>query len=289
MKYIPINVKKWIGIGTGGLIGIFLVWLFLQQPSHNRDWEIGQEKLPYMFLDNGVLTIENFRNFYWYNGGDADITYEMRTFDFDKMETVDVFISHFDEFEGLAHIFVSFGFSDGEYVVISLETRRERNEEFSPFWGMLRQFEIIYVVGSERDIVGLRTDVRDERIYLYETIATPERARALFLQLMYDVNAVYETPKIYNTLMRNCTNEITRRVEDISEVDFPLTWKMILPGYFDEVLYDMELIDTQGDFYEVKLRHHINNSAVNRNNPQYSRQLRQSFSSSHMIRVPIVK
>jgi hypothetical protein len=64
----------------------------------------------------------------------AQTRYETRTFDLAKLEGVDVFISHFDDFEGLAHIFLSFGFSDGEQVVVSLETRREADEEFSPSW-----------------------------------------------------------------------------------------------------------------------------------------------------------
>lgn len=237
------------------------VWLWIQQPSHDRIWERGQDTLPRIMRDGDTVTIHNYRDFHWTSPEEETPTnYTTKTLDYSLLETVDIFISHFDDFEGIAHIFVSFGFSDGEHVVISLETRREVGEAFSPLLGILRQFEIIYVVGSEPDIVGLRTHTRGERVYLYPTIASKEKSQALFDALTAEVNAIYHTPRTYNTLLRNCTNEITRQVERISSVKFPLTWKTVLPGYFDEVLYDMNLIqhnDSYSDFETFKESHRI--------------------------------
>jgi hypothetical protein len=187
---------------------------------------------------------------------------------------VDVLISHFDEFEGLAHIFLSFGFSDGRHIVVSMETRREKGEEFSPVLGVLRQFEIVYVVGSEADIVGVRTDIRDERVYLYRSVASPKQARDLLLGIAGDVNGIFAQPRMYNTITANCTNVLTRRVEDISPVQFPLTWKTLLPGYFDEVLSEMGLIPSLGDFAETKRHSLIDNASVDRLSPQYEYELR---------------
>lgn len=260
------------------LLLIFLMLTIIFRPSHNREWELGQETLPYIHMsEEGVVTIEGFRNFNWQDELRAIPQYEIRTFTLDDISSVDVLISHFDDFEGLAHIFLSFGLTSGEHIVISLETRREKGETFSPILGILRQFEIIYVVGSEQDIIGVRTDERNERVYLYPTIASKEQARALFLLLAHDVNGVYEKPRMYNTLTHNCTNEITRRVEDMSEVNFPLTWKTILPGYFDEVLYGEGIVDTHGSFEEVKARHLIDNTRVSRFAPTYSADLRASI------------
>jgi hypothetical protein len=210
----------------------------------------------------------------------ADIQYETRSFDLDQMSGVDVIISHFDDFEGLAHIFLSFGFTDGNQVVVSLETRRESDESFSPLLGILRQYEMIYVVGSEKDVVGVRTGHRDERVYLYPTKATPEQARRLFDLLAVKINDVYNAPTMYNTLTNNCTNELTRSVEEMSDIDFPLTWKTILPGYFDEVLYDLELIDGEGTFSAVKDRHLIDNTQVDVTSETYRADLRRSLSAS---------
>ena len=264
------------GIFFGIVLSVWILMVVIFRPSHDREWELGQERLPRFLFQDSRVTIENFRNFDWKGEGIADVRYETREFDLDDITGVDVFISHFDDFEGLAHIFLSFGFSDGRHIVVSLETRREKGEEFSPILGVLRQFEIIYVVGSEADIVGLRTDIRDERVYLYRTIASPEKSRDLLLKIAEDVNEIYRKPRIYNTLTHNCTNELTRRVEDISDVKFPLTWKTVLPGYFDEVLYEMGLIPSSQDFMEIKKQNLINNDSVNRSNPRYEYELRST-------------
>jgi hypothetical protein len=266
------------------LFGVLLFWAFfhlvlviLFQPSHEREWELGQEMLPHiLFEDDDLVTINSFRNFDWQDDGSAFTQYETRSFSLNDMDSVDVLISHFDDFEGLAHIFLSFGLTTGEQMVVSFETRREVGEEFSPVLGMLRQFEIIYVVGSEEDIVGLRTDVRGERVYLYPTKASPEQAKELFRILAKDINSVYEQPRIYNTLTNNCTNEITRRVEDVTEVRFPLSWKTALPGYFDEILYELNVIDSDASFEVIKARHEINNNLVNRHKETYTFDLRNS-------------
>lgn len=255
---------------------LYLMLVIVFQPSHNRDWELGHEKLPNFIYSamSSQVTIENYRNFDWTAVKSANTSYEKRSYDLDEITGVDVFISHFDDFEGLAHIFLSFGFKDGEQVVVSLETRREEGETFSPLLGILRQFEIIYVVGSEEDIVGVRTGHRGERVYLYPTKATPEQARKLFDLLAVEINDVYQKPRMYNTLTNNCTNELTRQVEKMSELNFPLTWKTVLPGYFDEVLYEMKLIDSQKEFPEVKAEHLIDNSKVDVKSSTYSSDLR---------------
>jgi len=260
-------------------IGIFILFVVVMRlvytPSHERDWEVGQEKLPSFSFDGNRVRIENFRNFDWKEDGDVDIRYEEREYALDSLESVDVFISHFDDFEGLAHIFVSFGFRGGEQIVVSLETRREKDEEFSPVLGMLRQYEIIYVVGSEEDIVGLRTDIRDERVYLYPTKASSAQAKELFLLLAQEINDIYASPKMYHTLIHNCTNEITRRVEEIADVDFPFTYKTLLPGYFDEVLYDMNIIASDKPFSVIKKDHLINNNLVDRKKDSFREDIRR--------------
>lgn len=222
-----------------------LVFVLSRHPSHERAWEVGQERLPRAYVEGDRLTIDHFRDFVWrLEAGQetADDHYVTRTFDLAALQGVDVFISHFSDFEGLAHIFLSFTFATGDPLVISVETRREVGETYSPFLGMLRQYELIYIAGSERDLVGLRTSLRGERVYRYPTVASPEVARSLLLALVADIQAIERKPAFYHTVLANCTNLVTRRVEDISPVAFPFTWKTLLPGYFDTVLVGLGLI-----------------------------------------------
>lgn len=256
-----------------GLIA-WIVFAVSVQPSHDRKWELGQEVLPRFVIEGDRLRIDNFRNFHWTGETDADVRYESRTYDLRTLSSLDVFISHFDDFEGLAHIFLSFGFADGEQVVVSIESRREVGEEFSPIQGLFRRYEMITVVGSETDIVGVRTGYRGERVYRYPTIAKSWEVRALFESLATDINDLADRPRFYNTLTHNCTNELTRHVEAISPVDFPLTWKTLLPGYFDAVLFEMGLIPSSGTFEETKAIYRVDNPSVNAESETYSRDLR---------------
>lgn len=273
------KILRRFGFFLGGIGVLYLLLLSVFRPSHDRDWELGHEALPQIVYsaESSEITIENYRNFAWTEVNAADIQYETRSFNLNELSGVDVIISHFDDFEGLAHIFLSFGFTDGKQVVVSLETRRESDESFSPLLGILRQYEIIYVVGSEEDVVGVRTGHRDERVYLYPTKASPEQARLLFDLLAVKINDVYDAPTMYNTLTNNCTNELTRSVEEMSDINFPLTWKTILPGYFDEVLYDLELIDGEGAFIDVKERHLIDNTSVDVDSETYRADLRRAI------------
>lgn len=272
-------MKKKIKIGllfllVGGVVLSLIIWQ--RKPSHHRDWEVGQEKLPRIERVGDEIKISNFRNFFWKKDGTVEKNFEERKYLLSQLEGVDVIISHFSDFEGLAHIFLSFGFSSGERVVISMETRREKGEEFSPWRGLGREFEIIYVVGSEEDIIGLRTGVRNERVYIYPTIADEQKTQELFLKLAEDINRIAERPQFYNTWSNNCTNVITRRVEEISALDFPLTWKTFLPGYFDQVLFEMGLIPNSSGkvFEEIKNCHQVDNEKADYQNEDFSQQLR---------------
>jgi len=222
-----------------------------------------------------TFTIKNLRDFTWTGPFEAEPHYIEDTYVLEEIDSVDVVISHFADFEGIAHIFLSFGFIDGRHVSISLETRREVGEEFSPSWGLLDQFEIIYVVATDRDMIGLRTGQRDERVYIYPTIATPEQSQELFLRLAENINGVYDEPIMYNTLWHNCTNEISREVEAMTSIDFPITYKSILPGYFDEVLYDVGIIDNTQPLEEVRKASRVNNALVDENDEHFAVHVRE--------------
>lgn len=268
---------KWILLLLLILAFVFQSLQIIFRPSHDRVWELGHEALPSITTSGDDVTIDNYRNFKWSGPLTATPNYETRSFKLSDIEGVDVVISHLSDFEGLAHIFLSFRLSNSDPVSVSLETRREVGEEFSPLLGILRQFEIIYVVGDERDLIGVRTKHRDERVYLYPTVASKEQAISLFTLLADDINEVYKEPRIYNTLLRNCTNEITKRVEEMSELDFPLTYKTILPGYFDEVLYDMDIIDSSLSFSETKSWHQIKNELSDPSEENYSENIRENL------------
>ena len=73
---------------------------------------------------------------------------------------------------------MSWEFADGQHLAISIETRKERGEEYSAVRGFFRQYELYYVVADERDVIGVRTNYRGEDVYLYRLKTPPASARA---------------------------------------------------------------------------------------------------------------
>jgi L-ribulose-5-phosphate 3-epimerase UlaE len=80
---------------------------------------------------------------------------------------------------------------------------------------------------------------------------------------------------MYNTLMHNCTNEVSREVEAMSTIDFPITYKTILPGFFDEVLYSVGVIDTSEPFEELRRASLVNNALVDEEDEDFAVHVRQ--------------
>src|SRR3984957_297726 len=113
----------------------------------------------------------------------------------------------------IAHVFLSFGFADGRHLAVSVETRRRNGQGFSAIAGFFRRYQLIFVVADERDLIGVRTDIRRERVYLYPLRITPEETRRLFGGYMDRATALAERPEFYNTVTNNCTSNIVRIID----------------------------------------------------------------------------
>lgn len=256
MKQIMTKRLWWLGLCLVASVSIFIFIILSRTPSHERVWEIGQERTPTVTVTDDELTVQNFRDFTWTGELEADGLYRTKTFTISDLTNVDIIISHFHWFEGIAHIMFAFNFTDDEPLIVSVETRREAGEEFSPFWGMLRQFEIIYVLGSARDIVGARLGVREERVYRFPTVLTPDESRAFLLALIEDTNSLAADPAFYHTITDNCTNLVTNRLADTTRFDIPPSWRVTLPGYLPKLLFEIGLIanatpDTDKEVFRI--------------------------------------
>lgn len=283
--------RGWFIVGCFGVLVLVATILstalhFWLDPSHDRVWELGQERLPVLRLEGESLIVEQLRNFTWSTvegHEEADRRYETRVYRLAQIQGVDVFVSHFSSFEGLAHIFLSFTFADSEPLVLSVESRREIGETFSPWQGMLARYELMVVAGTERDLIGLRANIRRERLYRYPTVATPEISKKLLLGLMTDMQSIEKQPRFYHTLSNNCTNFITKRVTAVANVKFPLTWKTIFPGYFETVLLKLGLIERTDSTVWNKNVYRVERVPTS-NDPEFSRHLRDpAFQKGLMI------
>jgi hypothetical protein len=140
---------------------IALVWWFSIPPSDDRNWQADVARLPTAVIEGDRVTMKNVRNFAYPSSTAVVERWETRTYDLGRIEGFDLFISYWGP-RYIAHTIASWAFSDGKHVAVSIETRKERGEEYSALLGFFRQFELYYVVADERDVIGVRAGPRRE-------------------------------------------------------------------------------------------------------------------------------
>ncbi len=255
-------------------LGVLIAGVFAKQPSHERDWKTEYAVLPQALFQGEQLTIHDLRNFtYKPDGSVREARYEDRTYDLSKLESLWYGISHFSNY-GLAHTFVSFGFQDGQYLTISVEARQAKGQSYHPLRGMLREYELIYLATDERDVIGVRTHVRGERVHLYEVMVETEKKRRLLLAMLGTMNEIYETPTFYATLVDNCTTNILQHAERLTFWDIYLDYRGLLPGYSDALIYEIGALDTSVPLQELRRKSRIDPAVTTIEDPEFSLKIR---------------
>ncbi|MDO8480365.1 MAG: DUF4105 domain-containing protein, partial [Nanoarchaeota archaeon] len=173
---------------------VFLVFSVLvilwgtRVPSNDRDWSPDQNVLSYGTFEGNLVTLHNIRNFTYRSTTDYDLQYYDKTYNVSQIRTVDYLVEPFSGIQGFAHTFYSFGFDTGDYVAISVEIRKEKGERFSSIKGMLRTYELMYVIADERDVIKLRSNYRKDEVYLYPLKLPKEIIGDVFVDMVYKAN-----------------------------------------------------------------------------------------------------
>ena len=272
LRHPRIILASLVGLGCVCL----LLWYFSIRPSNDRVWAADQRVLPVAEFAGDSVTVRNVRNNRYRSTTDYDIAYEDRTYDLRALESLWYVVEPFSDWEGAAHTFLSFGFADGQYVSVSIEIRKEEGEEFSAWKGLLRRYEIMYVVADERDVIALRTNHRKDDVFLYPIRASEEQMRSLFISMLERANALSAQPEFYNTLTNTCTTGIVEHLNALVEEDVSLWDRRVLaPGYSDTLAYELGLIDTDLPVEEIRSRFRINALAEQyADDPAFSQRIR---------------
>jgi hypothetical protein len=255
-------------------LGVLTWWLSIPA-SDDRNWRTEVSRMPRATIDGDTVRISNFRNFEFRSRDDFTPVYEEREVQLSHLTGVDFFLSFWVE-GPVGHTWVSFIFDNAPPVSISIETRPEVGEGFDPLASLFRQFELIYVVGDEKDLMGLRT-VRDEETYLFHVRASPEAARELFLIYLERVNELADNPEWYNLLSNNCTLNIVRYMNRVGR-EGRFRPSHLLNGLFDSYLYSRGFLDTNLPLEQLRIRSRISDVARNfAGAPNFSERLRQKL------------
>ncbi|MCQ8116728.1 Lnb N-terminal periplasmic domain-containing protein [Methylomonas rosea] len=244
-----------------GLSGILIWWLNIA-PSNDRQWQADAQHLAHASFVGNLVTVHNIRNFSYKSEFDYQPNYYDKTFDLNKLEGIDLFSVYWMG-PAFAHTILSFHFAGDDYLAVSIEARKEIGEGYSTVKGFFRQYELIYVVADERDVIGLRANHRNnppEHVYWYRLQGSHQNAKNLFLEYMNKINQLNEQPTFYNTLLDNCTTAIWWRTR-VNAEHLPFSWKVLLSGYLPEYLYETGHLDNGKPFDELQKRALINDLA----------------------------
>lgn len=240
------------------LLAINSTYFALVQPSNDRDWQPSFARNPVSRIDGDRVTVFNVRDFRYRSEFDFDPVYIDETYDLAELNGLYFIVVHWNG-DAIGHTMVSFSFDDGKTLAFSMETRLDKNDVQGAVPGLFRRFELLCIAGTERDLLGLRTNFRHEQVYFYRSNATREQAKRHFLAMTGEINELYSEPEFYNTITKNCTTSLIPILGDQRRSARRL--RLICNGFSDFYAFRDDLLDNPSgiaDFKVFKAHHYLN-------------------------------
>ena len=238
---------------VGVLALSFLIWLTLRhlslRPSNDRSWVNDNERVATAEFDGDVVTIRNVRDFHWRTTRDFDERWIDVKINLDKMSKIWFVLEYFDpKKRQMAHTIMGFETENGERIACSIEVRREKGERYHPLKGLFRQYELIYVWATERDVIGVRTRCRKKSVtHLFEAVVLgPGNERRMLESYLRRTNKLSEEPEWYNTITNTCTTNIVGHVNEVYPGRVPRAISILLPGLSPRLLHRNNLVKMTG-------------------------------------------
>jgi hypothetical protein len=222
------------------------------------------------------IVIKHVRNGRYRSETDYDVRhYDMR-FALDDVRTLDFIIVPFNNNPLLAHTMFSFGLKDGRHFIISVEARLDQGDSYSPVRGITNKFQLMYLIGDERDLITLRTEARKVEVLLYPARATPDQVQNLLVDMLERVNKLQRAPEYYDTLNNNCTTNLVDHVNKLRPGRIPRDVRVLLPGHSDRLAYELGLLDVSEPFEIARQNARITLlSHQYQNDPDFSSKIRR--------------
>lgn len=243
------------------LIGVVL--RALPEPSNDRNWVASHAQSATTQATAAGLRLRKVRNFRYASSGEVTRqSWEERSYDPARLDSVWFGISRFGSVPGVGHVFVSFGFDDGRYLAVSVEARREQHESYDPLRGLFRAYETIYVIGDERDIVAVRSNVWHDDVHLYPVRATREAIRGAFVEMMARADALAQAPEFYDTLFNSCSSNLARHANRVAPGLIPRSLRVVFAGFSDGLAHELDLFDYDGTLAQARARFRVNERAA---------------------------
>ena len=111
---------------------------------------------------------------------------------------------------------------------------------------MWRAYELYLLVGYEKDLLGLRTNARGNKDYLFRAVTPPGKDRQLLMAIGQKMNQLTKNAEWYHSLFTTCNTSIVEVVNKITPGRIPFVWRNFLPGYTPKAAFKLGLIEDWG-------------------------------------------
>ncbi|MGH1414403.1 MAG: DUF4105 domain-containing protein [Pelagimonas sp.] len=232
------------------ILAVVMAWWSTLTPPSARNYAPEVARQSYGEIVGDRLVMHDMRDFEWRSKEDYTENWISREYDLSELDTTDVFLPYWGP-QYMAHLIVSFGFSDGEHLAWSVEVRRTEGGGFSPLADMFKSNTLAILASTERDLVGLRTNVRGEDVQLYRLKVRDFAARNILTAFVQDATQLAAKPRWYNALFTNCTTVVTTIMDGVGAGQ-AWDWRVIANGYLPEFAYDNGSVNTDLTLDELR-------------------------------------
>jgi len=225
----------------------FLVWQAFKKPATVGNWQEQLAITSKAEFDGDIVIVKNVRNFRYYpTEHDMHADYYDKTYNLNEIKKVWFTSEPFNANKVAAHTFVSFEFNSGDFLAISIEARKTKDQTYSIWKGMIRTYPLIYIAADERDLTLLRANIRKDKVYVYPVkLEDKGNARLLLVDMLEKMNKLSVEPEWYNTFFSNCTSSIVKHINKLSPRRISMfSWQLWLTASADELALKHGLLDT---------------------------------------------
>tara|TARA_B100000902_G_scaffold102210_1_gene104629 strand:- start:534 stop:1391 length:858 start_codon:yes stop_codon:yes gene_type:complete len=227
---------------------------FAMSPSNDRSWVNDNQRLTNIEINGDKAHIKNVRDFNWRSTKDFDEHWVDMSVDLDKVSKIWFVLEYFSpERKEMAHTILSYEFEDGTRLACSIEVRKREGVRYHPLKGVFRTYELIYVWGTERDVIGVRSRCRKKsKTHLFEGVVLgPGNERRMLESYIRRTNKLANEPEWYNTITNTCTTNIVNHVNEVYPGRVPWAIGILMPGLSPKMLLRNNLVKASGSVDEA--------------------------------------